>query len=513
MATRRQLEYLAEELKCCICLELLNEPVVLECGHDFCRPCITRSWAGQEGGQWGCPQCRAVSPCRKLRSSLSLASLSRKVRELQLQPESPRGEEADTLWCPDHQQEALKLLCETDGQLCCLLCRDSGKHRHHRFLLLGEAQPIYKERLKLSLNSATRRKLRVLRAKLMQKQEISKVKEQSSSLQAHITSEFAKMHEFLTRKEQCLLGDLSREEERILNAMEKALGVIQQELDCAEREISDLEARMNQEDTITFLEVEASQKISIADKKYSTLPFVDEGLSLGVFKGPLQYTAWKEMIDYIDPDAARPAELFQQLLFLFLIYSILSVSRKAPASLTLDPNTANPWLVVSEERTGVRLGDRWQDASDNPERFDQCVSLLASEGFTSGRHYWEVEVGEKTEWDLGVVAESANRKGDIAAAPEDGYWIMWLINGTDCVACTSSPTHLNVPNKPRRIGVLLDYDGGQVSFYNAGDMSHLHTFTHTFMEKLYPYFSPGLADGGKNTDELRICPVRGLSSI
>ncbi|XP_065421013.1 butyrophilin subfamily 1 member A1-like isoform X1 [Chrysemys picta bellii] len=173
---------------------------------------------------------------------------------------------------------------------------------------------------------------------------------------------------------------------------------------------------------------------------------------------------------------------------------------------TLDPDTANPYLVLSEDRKRVRCGNKCQDLPNNPERFDPCPSVLGAEGFTGGSCYWEVEVGDKTRWDLGVCRESASRKGWVTATPEYGFWVVWLRDG-EYKALTYPWTPLRVRVRPRRVGIFLDYQMGEVSFYNVTDRSHLFTFTDTFSGTLRPYFYPGVNTSGTNAAPLKICPV------
>uniref|UniRef100_A0A8C4T3F0 Bloodthirsty-related gene family, member 1 n=1 Tax=Erpetoichthys calabaricus TaxID=27687 RepID=A0A8C4T3F0_ERPCA len=194
------------------------------------------------------------------------------------------------------------------------------------------------------------------------------------------------------------------------------------------------------------------------------------------------------------------------ILTVFLLLPIcLIMSSNFTVHLTLDPHTASPSLTLSADGKEVCYGDAEQEIPDNPLRFDIFFSVLSKEGFTSGRHYWEVKVGEKTDWILGVVRESINRKGDIELCPQNGYWTVSLCYGSGYWAFTSPSTFLALNIKPRKVGVFLDYEEGQLSFFNVESQTHLYTFIDIFTEKLYPYFSPCANEDGKNAVPLIIC--------
>ncbi|XP_074145629.1 E3 ubiquitin-protein ligase TRIM69 isoform X5 [Sminthopsis crassicaudata] len=213
--------------------------------------------------------------------------------------------------------------------------------------------------------------------------------------------------------------------------------------------------------------------------------FNSRDLNLGKFKGPIQYMTWKEMQAILCPGLCL---------------------------ITLDPLTAHPNLVISEDRTSVWHGDVKQMIPDNPERFDSSVAVLGIEGYTNGKWYWEVEVARKTKWTVGVVRESINRKGCCPLTPMDGFWLLRLRNSIELKALDVPSFGMVLQNTLSKVGIYLDYDGGQVSFYNAEDMSHIYTFSSTFTEKLFPYFCPCLNDSGDNIEPLSIIHPFGISS-
>ncbi|KAL4662930.1 hypothetical protein H8957_014243 [Semnopithecus entellus] len=174
-------------------------------------------------------------------------------------------------------------------------------------------------------------------------------------------------------------------------------------------------------------------------------------------------------------------------------------------AVTLDPETAHPKLILSKDQRCVRLGDRRQPVPDNPQRFDFVVSILGSEYFTTGCHYWEVYVGHKTKWILGVCSESVSRKGKVTASPANGHWLLRQSRGNEYEALTSPQTSFRLKEPPRCVGIFLDYEAGVISFYNVTNKSHIFTFTHSFSGPLRPFFEPCLHDGGKNTAPLVIC--------
>ncbi|XP_045556302.1 E3 ubiquitin-protein ligase TRIM39 [Salmo salar] len=194
--------------------------------------------------------------------------------------------------------------------------------------------------------------------------------------------------------------------------------------------------------------------------------------------------------------------------YLITIFKHRNSSIKYAVDVTLDPDTAHPSLVLSEDGKQVRDGDTEQDLPDKPVRFSTCPCILGKEGFSSGRFYYEVTVKGKTDWALGVARESITRNGLITLRPEDGYWTVALRDGSKYLACNSPTVPLSLREKPQKVGVFVDYEEGQVSFYDVEARSHIYSFTGcTFTEKLYPLFCPCLNDGGENSAPLIISPV------
>ncbi|XP_072094714.1 zinc-binding protein A33-like [Mobula birostris] len=484
MASKGQVESLSEEAICPICLDFFTDPVLLECAHNFCRSCITRCWEREERNS--CPECREVFADRTLRVNRALANLVEKIRNLNL---NPKGKESK-LHCEEHEEE-LKLFCETDKTLICLICRDAQEHREHRFLPIKEAVTLYKDQLKSSLDSLTKKKSDFQEKEQQQKEKISGVREQSHSVQTHITSQFAELRQIITEKEQSLLRDLREEEERILNRMEKNIREIQENIGWIQEEISKLKEQMDQKDSVIFLKEEACQNRRVNDD-IRDWTITDEDLPVEKFDHLyLLNTVLRETLDAINrvylriSGGAKGGQMRGQ-------------NCSQQVSVTLDVETANRWLEVSEDRKSVRLTRTRRNLPDTGKRFTIWECVLGSEGFTSGRHYWEVEVTGNRIWCLGVAAESVDRKGWVRLRPETGFWIIGRVGDVLHRNCDlffgfipSPGPRLSAGPIPGRVGVYLSYESGTVSFYNAETKSHLHTFTgNKFTGKLYPFFWP-----------------------
>ncbi|XP_041845781.1 zinc-binding protein A33-like isoform X2 [Melanotaenia boesemani] len=511
MAEASALEELQSELTCPVCLELFRDPVILECGHHFCQVCIIQCWEAKADELSNCPKCRK-SCARKLRPNSLLCNVVDSVRRARAMdaaagtsgwdhagaPEMPEVHEPGSSmisvassighWshlvmdmCEEHE-EKLKLYCEDDQLPICLVCGMSRDHKTHNVIPITEAFENYRDKLAVALE---RVQLQTERATLFQRQTNEKIlliKGRAGDLEELVTAEFGRLREFLLEEEERIKEKLQREKEEKLNQLEEALTKATEQISQLESTAEKLHLKLREEENPEQLKG-IKDFIGGAESVFEHPPEVGVDLQSGEFMGPLQYRTWRKMSSIFQP-----------------IFS----------AVTLDPDTAYPCLWVSSRRTSVHVGRIQPNLPNNPERFTRYNIVLGSEAFATGRHYWEVEVGCKTAWGLGVASASVNRKEVVSLCPDDGFWTLVLRDKGDGTseyeACTDLDENLIYPSKPpQRVGVYLDYGRGEVAFYDAGDMSHLFTFYNArFKEPVFPYFNPWPIINGQNQEPLTI---------
>uniref|UniRef100_H2ZY43 Tripartite motif containing 35 n=1 Tax=Latimeria chalumnae TaxID=7897 RepID=H2ZY43_LATCH len=442
---------LEDDITCSVCQELFKDPVTLRCGHSFCQECVCEYW--KENTSKSCPSCSADSGTSDLITNQTLKNIIETYKK-----EGEKSKVQSESICSEHE-EKLKLYCLEDRKTICIICQISRKHENHKSLPIEEAAQEFKEELKNSLKPLQDTHQKVAELKEKYRGNLNNIHDEADKTEKQIKEDFVKLHQFLHEEEKNQLADLKKEEkEQKRRAMEES---IVQDLMSVSKMIKDIQQKMDEEDQIFLMQYPCC--IEYADYK----PREPEAVSAADIDGYkytdcLQYRVWKKMLKFINP-----------------------------VTVTLDPNTAHPKLTLSEDLTAVTQGStRRKDLPDNPERFDQCHCVLGSEGFTSGRHSWVVDVKNQTYWDLGVAAESANRKGFIYPnlKPERGYWTVELYKGVYSALTDEGLTQLKLLKTPKKVLISVDYKAEKVSFSNADDMSHIYTFTHKFKHKIFPFF-------------------------
>ncbi|XP_030045319.1 E3 ubiquitin-protein ligase TRIM39-like isoform X2 [Microcaecilia unicolor] len=461
MAAANLAESLRDEASCSICLDYFTDPVTIDCGHNFCCSCITQSWEGRDT-DFPCPQCRAMSPQRNLRSNRQLANMTEMVKNLSQTSVRPKEENL----CEEHE-EKLKLFCEEDQRAICVVCDRSRDHRSHTVIPIEEAVQEYKEKFKMHLKPLRKNLEDLLKFTSTEEKKAEELKSETQIKRQKVESEFEELQQFLNKEKQILLSRLQEEEKKILQRIRENVTQLEQQSFTLKQLISEIEEKSQQPATELLKDVKDA--LSRCEKmKFPEPEAVSTDLKMDFqLSFPQQLKKWITKFEGMD---------------WWMEFGRYTVN------VTLDPETAGPDLVLSEDGRSFRWRNTRQNVPDAPQRFDIDPCVLGSEGFTSGRHYWEVEVGGGRDCLLGVCKDSVRRKGKITLAPGEGFWTVGLWNKQICWALTSPETELPLSEFPRAVGILLDYEAGKVSFYDPDNKSHLFTFTDTFTGKLRPFF-------------------------
>ncbi|XP_073336587.1 zinc finger protein RFP-like [Pagrus major] len=511
-----------EKFLCSVCLDVFTEPVTTPCGHNFCRPCIHKYWDSSDICQ--CPFCkRTFSPRPELHVNTFVSELVAEFKtQVQVKastPEQQLPETADVLcdFCSEIKEKAVKsclmclssfcevhlephqrvaglkshtlldpvknlddrmckthnkiteLYCRTDQVCVCVLCMKTDHKGHNVVPLEEEYEAVMAKKdetianIQKMIQSRSEKIVEIETSVDVGQKEAEREKDASVQV-------FTDLIHSIQRSQAELVEAI---EERYRATKQKAEGFLTE----LKTEMAELESRRNQleqlsqsDDHLHFLQ-SFPTLCSPSNKDWSNTG-VHSDLCFEAVRGAV--TRLKQRVDEI---MAELPEIKMKRM------------REHAVDLTFDPDTAYRSLVISQDGKQVKDGVTKQEVPNNPKRFEECAEVLAKEGFTTGKFYYEVQVTGKNSWIIGVVRDSVDRKKNIPLSAENGFWAI----GPDLKGIFKAYTTPNViialKEELQKVGIFVDYDKGLVSFYNADSKSHIYSYTgYKFTEKLYPYF-------------------------
>ncbi|XP_063739966.1 E3 ubiquitin-protein ligase TRIM39-like [Eleginops maclovinus] len=534
-----------DQFLCAICLDVFTDPVTIPCGHNFCKDCITEHW--DRSDQYQCPVCKEAFTTRPdLRVNTFISEMVAQFRqsapqkasscsseqhifkpgevlcdacsetklkalksclvclasycETHLEPHLIMSglkrhqlidpvENLEDRMCPKHDKP-LELFCKTDQTCVCMLCGVLD-HKMHKLVPLKEEYEDKKAQLGKT-EAETQQMIQKRQLKIQEiKQSVNLSKEDADREIAEGVQVFTALKESVERGEANLVNTIKEKQKTTEKQAEDFIKELEQEISELKKRSSEVEHVTHSEDHLHLLQRFMSLKVAPPTKDWTEVSIHSshEGTVVRA--------------------VAQLEETFSKEIKKMLCEAELKRVQRYAVDVTLDPDSAHPNLILSDDGKQVSHGDVKKNLPDHPGRFSDSNCVLGKQSFSSGRFYFEVQVKGKTQLTLAVVRESINRKGDVTLSPQCGNWSIRLRDGKEYKAVDDPPVRLSLKSQPQKVGVFVDYEEGLISFYDVDAAALIYSFTGcSFTEKLFPYFNPGLNDGGKNSAPLIISPVR-----
>ncbi|XP_063788587.1 tripartite motif-containing protein 75-like [Pseudophryne corroboree] len=511
---------LGAELSCSICLSTYTDPVYLRCGHNFCQDCIVSVLDTQEGaGVYSCPECRAEYQERPaLEKNRKLSNIVERFLCSHPEPEETRifctycdspmpatktCLQCDASFCDKHlskhsksaehvlteptvsfevrkcsiHKETVKYYCSEDSAAICMSCCVAGDHRGHHVELLSMVYEKKKETLKSVTETLKSEREETERRGQRLQDHMREEKEKATNVTKRVTDLFREIREKLDTLERQVLSEISRQEEQMSLSVSDLITQLETQKDELSRKISSIEEMCNIiTDPLTFLKKEPESDVISQRSCDVTSNVRDTGC---VDKGIISQMLHRGLLHLADNlmDLQRKRQL--------------SVMEKA--DMLLDIKTANNNIIISRDHRSASYTDVYQKRRPGPERFI-VRQVFSSCSFSSGRHYWELDVSKAKKWLIGVAGHSIERKVDgpkSCIGYNDKSWSLFLLNflGTSHNNIHKEIEKWGPGSSVQTVGIYLDYEAGRLSFYQLCDpIRHLHTFSATFTEPLYAAF-------------------------